>query len=404
MAGFVYKGAFDDYWYQTFGIAVYEPNSDLEQKHQDWNEAEFTTDTQGIASLYSAYPEVSSLPQQVQVSSLELQENESNNSVIGLVSITIPDIMGDLNFTAYEDQSTVSTTLKIEQNGNLRARASFDYEQISQVQFVAHVIDEFGRSLQKSFTLLIINQVEDFDGDGIEDHNDTDDDNDTFPDTVEVQYGFDPQNKNDHPRIPIVSTIDSSELSSGVHRLAGKIEADGGVPITEYGIYLRKSTNSNFVKYSSSSLVSDGNYTLDFGTLDKGQTYYFQAFATNFVGANLGAIKKFTTAEDQFWWSSATELAGGWRSNWVGEFLPYENGWIYHVDLGWAFVNPDSQGGIWMWVDDEGWLWSSEEAWPFLWASRTKTGSSMKWYSYLPTIINQNPSDPDKSKGWVIPP
>ena len=109
--------------------------------------------------------------------------------------------MGDLNFTAYEDQSTVSTTLKIEQNGNLRAGPVLIMSR-SAVQFVAHVIDEFGRSLQKSFTLLIINQVEDLMG-WHWDHNDTDDDNDTFPDTVEVQYGFDPQNKNDHPRIPL---------------------------------------------------------------------------------------------------------------------------------------------------------------------------------------------------------
>ncbi|MEL0005208.1 MAG: hypothetical protein VW643_05365, partial [Opitutales bacterium] len=372
MAGFVYNGAFEDYWYHTFGIAVYEPNTEPEQRHQNWNETEFTADSNGVASLYSAYPEVSSLPQQVQVSNLELQENEANNSVIGLVAITIPEIMGDLNFTAYADQSAVSTTLQIEDNGTLRALTSFDYEQTNQVQFVAHVIDEFGRRIQKSFTLLITNQVEDFDGDGVEDHNDPDDDNDTFLDTVEAQYGFDPRNKNDHPQIPIVSTIESSELSSGAYRLAGKIQTDGGVPITEFGINLRKSADSNFVKYSGSSRLSDGSYTLDFGTLDKGQTYYFQAFAANLAGTSLGAIKKFTTNEPQFWWSSATELAGGWRSNWVGEFLPYENGWIYHIDLGWAFVKPDVLGGIWMWVDDEGWLWSSEEAWPFLWASRTK--------------------------------
>ena len=167
------------------------------------------------------------MPQQVQVSNLELQENDANNSVIGLVAITIPEIMDDLNFTAYADQSAVSTTLKIEQNGTLRALTSFDYEQTNQVQFVAHVIDEFGRSIQKSFTLLITNQVEDFDGDGVEDHNDLDDDNDTFLDTVEAQYGFDPRNRNDHPQIPIVSTIESSELSSGAYRLAGKIQTDG---------------------------------------------------------------------------------------------------------------------------------------------------------------------------------
>ena len=67
---------------------------------------------------------------------MELQENEANNSVIGLVAITIPEIMGDLNFTTYADQSAVSTTLKIEQNGTLRALTSFDYEQANQVSLL----------------------------------------------------------------------------------------------------------------------------------------------------------------------------------------------------------------------------------------------------------------------------
>ena len=154
------------------------------------------------------------------------------------------------------------------------------------------------------------------------------------------------------PRFPLFQPLNPVSFQ-GAYRLAGKIQTDGGVPITEFGINLRKSTDSNFVKYSGSSRLSDGSYTLDFGTLDKGQTYYFQAFAANLAGTSLGAIKKFTTTEPQFWWSSATELAGGWRSNWVGEFCPMKmDGFITLI---WAFVKPDVLGGIWMgWMTKDG--------------------------------------------------
>ena len=112
---------------------------------------------------------------------------------------------------------------------------------------------------------------------------------------------------------------------------------------------------------------------IGFGELEPDTTYYYRCFAINGEGEGLGPIKKFTTPlGNQFWWSSATDLGGGWRSSWMGEFLPYENGWIFHFDLGWAFVNPDSQGGLWIWVEDEGWLWSAENAWPFLWSNNSK--------------------------------
>ena len=46
----------------------------------------------------------------------------------------------------------------------------------------------------QSLTVNVTNMVEDFDGDGVEDHFDTDDDNDGFSDTAEIAYGSDPRN------------------------------------------------------------------------------------------------------------------------------------------------------------------------------------------------------------------
>jgi len=372
MAGFVYEGNFEDYWYHTFGIAVYAPNTEPEQKHPDWNETEYTADSQGIASVLHNHQSDLSFRQMLLVSNLEISENTPAQSAISQFSLSVPRIMGDLNFTVYSDISTVSSALAIDQQGNLRSLTSFDFETSNQISFVARATDPFGRSIEGNFSLTVVNQVEDYDGDGVEDHIDTDDDNDTFSDSIEQQYGFDPRDSSSHPNFPGVSTAEEILLSSGAYRLGGTLLATGGVPVTEYGIRLKQAHESIFQIYGAANLGTTTSYSLDFGALEIGEDYFYQAYATNLAGTSLGALKKFTTSSGQFWWSSATELSGGWKSSWVGEFLPFENGWIYHVDLEWAFVKEDRLGGIWMWVDDEGWLWSSDKAWPFLWASSTK--------------------------------
>ena len=50
--------------------------------------------------------------------------------------------------------------------------------------------------MDRDFSITVINVVEDFDLDGIEDHYDPDDDGDGFLDTVEIAYGSDPRDPN----------------------------------------------------------------------------------------------------------------------------------------------------------------------------------------------------------------
>ena len=95
------------------------------------------------------------------------------------------------------------------------------------------------------------------------------------------------------------------------------------------------------------------------------------------------------------WWSDAEVYQGGWRINWLGAFLPNENGWIYHLDLGWAYVESDQIDGLWMWRDGYGWVWSNPQAWPFLWSSNTsnwlypiKANGVMRFYDYSTSSLS----------------
>ena len=46
-------------------------------------------------------------------------------------------------------------------------------------------------------------------------------------------------------------------------------------------------------------------------------------------------------------------------SNWLGSFYISENGWVYHLELGWLFPVPLDDGSIWAWSPKLDWLWLS---------------------------------------------
>ena len=76
----------------------------------------------------------------------------------------------------------------------LRTASIFDYESNASFQIRVKAKDQNGLSVKGNFLVEVLNQIEDLDGDGIEDHLDTDDDGDGFSDAEEIAYGSDPQN------------------------------------------------------------------------------------------------------------------------------------------------------------------------------------------------------------------
>jgi len=79
-----------------------------------------------------------------------------------------------------------------------------------------------------------------------------------------------------------------------------------------------------------------------------------------------------------YWWSGADNIGNGFYQNWLGQFMPFESGWIYHLEFGWVYVVESDVGGLWMWMQDEGWLWSSSVTWPFIWSN-----DGPKWLYFL---------------------
>ena len=147
---------------------------------------------------------------------------------------------------------------------------------------------------------------------------------------------------------------------------------DGGSPVLETGILISK--RISFVDYLRLPADLDPQtreFSIVHNGLDPATTYYYRAYARNAVGENRGTRRKLKTPEaidPSLWWAQMPEVGGGWRnSEWFGVFRIYVNGWTYHAGLGWVFVVPDEDMGLWLWMQEKGWLWTQPGVFPYLW-------------------------------------
>ena len=179
--------------------------------------------------------------------------------------------------------------------------------------------------------------------------------------------------QNIHPIGYLFETVESlvQKTKGSKIQLLGKTLANGGSEITSYGfIWSDNPTfkNSHAVR---GTLLLDYQQEIIFEANVSGvlsDTLYYKAFVENAEGLNYGAPKRIELEGiESPWWKEFPVLSGDWRSSWLGDFHPYDNGWIYHLQLGWTYAVTDSKDGLWLWLRNYGWLWTKEGVWPYLW-------------------------------------
>ena len=83
---------------------------------------------------------------------------------------------------------------ELDANGTLRSKTSFDYEtNASEYTVRIRATDERNTSTEGAFIIYLLDEFEDLDDDGTEDHLDDDIDGDGFSNEVEIAYGSDPR-------------------------------------------------------------------------------------------------------------------------------------------------------------------------------------------------------------------
>ena len=65
------------------------------------------------------------------------------------------------------------------------------------------------------------------------------------------------------------------------------------------------------------------------------------------------------------WWGNKRPNADGWViDSAMGTFRPHENGWLYHLHLGWLYASPVEDDSLWIWSNEHRWLWTREDVFP----------------------------------------
>ena len=130
------------------------------------------------------------------------------------------------------------------------------------------------------------------------------------------------------------------------------------------------STDSAFAASTSANLL--------------GGNYYYLAFAESLEGLRLGSEKSFilpriTASENWADGSQVSTYDHWWESEWFGLYNAEIYPWIYHQNLGWVFVNVETDRGAWLYHQKLGWTWTQPDIFSHIYISK-----GLQW-SYLNT-------------------
>jgi hypothetical protein len=310
-------------------------------------------------------------PESLVLNGTEFLENLDEGSVVGQLFAQDPDADDHLT---YVKLSGDEIPFSVADDGVVQTTEVLDFETDVKTYFLlVRVLDERNASLDGNFSIQLLNEVEDLDGDGVEDYFDLDDDGDGFSDEEELENGFDPRNLWNYPELPIVSTVREVAESNHSIGLGLRIHSKGGVESLLVGLQLFDQ-DGLVVNEQSRQWTLGEEVQVDFWfdkVDDMVRVVQYRAYAQNLAGNSTGQFVKFEFSEKDTWWLGDKLLPGGWReSSKFGTYLPNrENDWIYHLDFGWLYIQPDDLGGFWFWMPDELWLWTNEDVWPFFWSN-----------------------------------
>ena len=157
----------------------------------------------------------------------------------------------------------------LDTNGTLKTATTFDYESNStSYTITVQARDELNAIIERSFTVNVLNVIEDFDQDGIEDAHDPDNDNDGFTDAEEIAYGSDPldanSTANSTPRdINSTAPLSISE-NLPIGSVVGQLVAHDPDPDSNLTFTLIGGSNDNYLFNIEANGTLKSNVVFDF--------------------------------------------------------------------------------------------------------------------------------------------
>jgi hypothetical protein len=101
-----------------------------------------------------------------------------------------------------------------------------------------------------------------------------------------------------HATLPIISTVDISNITYVSAASGGFIKANGGAPVTARGVCWSTTPNPTISGNKTVDGSGSGSFTSSLTGLSSNTTYYVRSYATNSVGTAYGVEKSFTCLSD----------------------------------------------------------------------------------------------------------
>ena len=95
---------------------------------------------------------------------------------------------------------------------------------------------------------------------------------------------------------PVVSTIQTSDITNNSAQSGGNVTDEGSSPVTTRGVCWSTNSNPTIADNITTDGSGTGSYTSSITGLSANTTYYVRAYATNNVGTGYGAEESFTTS------------------------------------------------------------------------------------------------------------
>ena len=198
---------------------------------------------------------------------------------------------------------------------------------------------------------------------------------------------------------PLIDTLRPKELENGNILLVAEILSDGGLPIAEQGFEISRHINFlEMLSYPASYNPDNQEFSYLLTPSNRKEYQYFRAFARNAVGLKYGVTLKLTGLTPSYSsWEDAERMDNGWiNSSWFGAFLPFNNGWMYHSNLGWVFSRSDTSQGIWLWFGPENWFWTQRLVYPYFFKWENK-----EWMYHIYSDNTENSFISHQTKEFV---
>ena len=203
-------------------------------------------------------------PNFLELNGTTILENQPIDTKVGQLIGNDPDTNATLSFSLVDGNGSDDNSLfELDDNASVRTTTIFDYETDEHNYSIrVSVADEHNFSIERSFTINLLNVVEDNDQDGVEDPYDPDDDNDGYSDNEELAYGSDPKDANSVANTaPSSITLSHNQISENqpLETIVGQLSAED-VDLTDSHVF-------SLIEVNGSRLNNDFFHIDENGTL-----------------------------------------------------------------------------------------------------------------------------------------